>query len=200
MANHHHGLWGYSGTTAAGRELTIQATGIGGPSAARVLGELAASASGALIRIGTLRGPRPTSCAPGDRLVARRGARRRRRRSRALGEPGSRADAALAGALRRPPAPRPAAVASADAAGARRRPGRCIAELAAPRGAARSTSRPRRCWRSARGSESRSRRAGRHRARRRRRDDDAAASGAGSSSARPWPALERSSARRGCGY
>ena len=41
MANHSYGLWGYSGRTGAGHELTIQATGIGGPSAAAVLGELA---------------------------------------------------------------------------------------------------------------------------------------------------------------
>ena len=52
MANHHHGLWGYSGTTAEGGELTIQATGIGGPSAAAVLGELASHGARRLIRIG----------------------------------------------------------------------------------------------------------------------------------------------------
>jgi uridine phosphorylase len=40
MANHHHGLWGYSGTTAAGRPLTVQSTGIGGPSTAAVAAEL----------------------------------------------------------------------------------------------------------------------------------------------------------------
>lgn len=41
MSNHSFGLWGYSSRTRAGRELTIQATGIGGPSAATVLTELA---------------------------------------------------------------------------------------------------------------------------------------------------------------
>ena len=41
MSNHARGLWGYSGRTAAGEELTIQATGMGGPSAALVLADLA---------------------------------------------------------------------------------------------------------------------------------------------------------------
>ena len=52
MSNHHHGLWGYSGSTAAGRQLTIQATGIGGPSAAAVLAELAEHGVRRAIRIG----------------------------------------------------------------------------------------------------------------------------------------------------
>ena len=41
MSNHARGLWGYSGQTPAGRALTIQATGMGGPSAAVVLADLA---------------------------------------------------------------------------------------------------------------------------------------------------------------
>jgi uridine phosphorylase len=41
MSNHAHGLWGYSGETATGRPLTIQATGIGAPSATLVLRDLA---------------------------------------------------------------------------------------------------------------------------------------------------------------
>lgn len=52
MANHSHGLWGYSGRTAAGRELTIQATGIGGPSAVVVVTELAAHGARRAVRIG----------------------------------------------------------------------------------------------------------------------------------------------------
>jgi purine-nucleoside phosphorylase len=40
MSNHAHGLWGYGGRTAEGRELTIQSIGIGGPSSAMVLAEL----------------------------------------------------------------------------------------------------------------------------------------------------------------
>jgi purine-nucleoside phosphorylase len=52
MANHSHGLWGYSGPTAAGSELTIQSTGIGGPSAAAVLLELAGHGVRRAIRLG----------------------------------------------------------------------------------------------------------------------------------------------------
>jgi len=40
MSNHSHGLWGYHGETELGRPLSIQSTGIGGPSAAIVLREL----------------------------------------------------------------------------------------------------------------------------------------------------------------
>ena len=36
MLNHNRGLWGYSGTAADGAPLTIQSTGMGGPSAAIV--------------------------------------------------------------------------------------------------------------------------------------------------------------------
>ena len=55
MANHSHGLWGYSGRTAAGTELTVQSTGIGGPSAAAVLMELATHGVRRAIRIGHAR-------------------------------------------------------------------------------------------------------------------------------------------------
>lgn len=53
MSNHARGLWGYSGLTPAGRELTIQATGMGGPSASVVLGDLAELGVKRAIRIGT---------------------------------------------------------------------------------------------------------------------------------------------------
>lgn len=53
MSNHHRGLWGYTGTTAAGRPLTIQSTGIGGPSAAVVLHELAELGVRRAVRVGT---------------------------------------------------------------------------------------------------------------------------------------------------
>jgi uridine phosphorylase len=68
MANHSHGLWGYSGATAEGRELTIQATGIGGTSAATVLQELTAHGARRAIRLGTAVALEPT-LAPGDRVV-----------------------------------------------------------------------------------------------------------------------------------
>jgi len=53
MSNHARGLWGYSGRTPAGEELTIQATGIGGPSAAVVLADLAKLGVRRAVRIGT---------------------------------------------------------------------------------------------------------------------------------------------------
>jgi uridine phosphorylase len=37
MLNHNRGLWGYSGTAADGLELSIQSTGMGGPSTAIVV-------------------------------------------------------------------------------------------------------------------------------------------------------------------
>jgi len=39
MFNHHRGLWGYTGRAADGELLTIQSTGMGGPSAAIVISE-----------------------------------------------------------------------------------------------------------------------------------------------------------------
>lgn len=53
MSNHARGLWGYSGRTQAGAELTIQATGMGGPSARVVLADLAELGVRRAIRIGT---------------------------------------------------------------------------------------------------------------------------------------------------
>jgi uridine phosphorylase len=53
MFNHHRGLWGYTGIAADGEPLTIQATGMGGPSAAIVTEELIALRARRLVRIGT---------------------------------------------------------------------------------------------------------------------------------------------------
>jgi uridine phosphorylase len=53
MSNHARGLWGYSGATPAGEQLTIQATGMGGPSATVVLADLAELGVRRAIRIGT---------------------------------------------------------------------------------------------------------------------------------------------------
>ena len=58
MSNHSFGLWGYHGETAAGRPLTVQSTGIGGPSAAVVLRELA--------ELGVRRAVRVGACTPLD--------------------------------------------------------------------------------------------------------------------------------------
>jgi uridine phosphorylase len=56
MSNHSRGLWGYSGQTPAGEPLTIQSTGIGGPSAALVLGELGGLGVRRAVRVGTCAG------------------------------------------------------------------------------------------------------------------------------------------------
>ncbi len=53
MLNHHRGLWGYSGIAPDGSPLTVQATGIGGPSAAAVLHELAGLGARRVVRVGT---------------------------------------------------------------------------------------------------------------------------------------------------
>jgi uridine phosphorylase len=53
MSNHNRGLWGYSGETPEGRPLSIQSTGVGGPSAALVLQELAELGVRRAIRVGT---------------------------------------------------------------------------------------------------------------------------------------------------
>lgn len=97
MANHHHGLWGYSGETAAGLALTVQATGIGGPSAVAVLGELADLGARRAIRIGSCTAIDP-ALEPGAVVLPRRalagdGA------SRALGATGAAPEPRLARAL-----------------------------------------------------------------------------------------------------
>jgi uridine phosphorylase len=53
MFNHTRGLWGYTGVARDGEPLTVQATGIGGPSAAIVCEELIALGATRLVRIGT---------------------------------------------------------------------------------------------------------------------------------------------------
>jgi uridine phosphorylase len=53
MFNTRRGLWGYTGTAPDGDELTIQATGMGGPSAAIVVEELLDMGARVLIRTGT---------------------------------------------------------------------------------------------------------------------------------------------------
>jgi purine-nucleoside phosphorylase len=52
MFNHHRGLWGYSGIALDGAPLTVQSTGIGGTSAAVVVGELHALGLRRAVRIG----------------------------------------------------------------------------------------------------------------------------------------------------
>ena len=53
MSNHARGLWGYTGETPEGHPLSIQSTGMGGPSAAIVLQELAELGVRRAIRVGS---------------------------------------------------------------------------------------------------------------------------------------------------
>jgi purine-nucleoside phosphorylase len=68
MSNHSRGLWGYGGRAADGAALTIQSTGMGGPSAAIVLADLAELGVRAAIRVGTCVAIDP-GLAPGDLLA-----------------------------------------------------------------------------------------------------------------------------------
>ena len=97
MLNHHRGLWGYSGPAADGAPLTIQSTGLGGPSAAAVVIELIELGARRMIRIGTAAGLGAT---PLGALVAADAALATDGASRALGA-GERvaADAGLSEAL-----------------------------------------------------------------------------------------------------
>ena len=103
MFNHHRGLWGYTGRAPDGEFLTVQSTGMGGPSAAIVTEELIALGARTLVRIGTCGALAPDlrlgELVVADELIAADGA------SRALGaeerlRPDPDLTAALAGAAR----------------------------------------------------------------------------------------------------
>ena len=71
MFNHHRGLWGYTGPAHLdGEPLTIQSTGMGGPSAAIVLHELIALGARRAIRVGTCGALQPL-LALGDLVIVR---------------------------------------------------------------------------------------------------------------------------------
>jgi DeoD family purine-nucleoside phosphorylase len=53
MFNHHRGLWGYTGIAEDGELLTVQSTGMGGPSAAIVVEELIGLGARRFVRVGT---------------------------------------------------------------------------------------------------------------------------------------------------
>jgi len=100
MLNHHRGLWGYSGPGPDGALLTIQSTGLGGPSAAAVVAELVGLGARRLVRVGTAAGLGDT---PLGALVAVEAAIAGDGASRALGagervEPDRALTAALAAA------------------------------------------------------------------------------------------------------
>ena len=69
MFNHNRGLWGYTGDAPDGQPLTIQATGMGGPSAAIVLAELALLGARRAIRVGTCGALQP-QLALGELVIA----------------------------------------------------------------------------------------------------------------------------------
>jgi DeoD family purine-nucleoside phosphorylase len=120
MFNHHRGLWGYTGTAQDGEPLTIQSTGMGGPSAAIVLHELVTLGARRAIRVGTC-GALDDGLTLGELVVAGE-ALAADGTSRRLGA-GERvaADAGLTRALARSTAreaARPAASATVQAAGA----------------------------------------------------------------------------------
>ena len=69
MFNHNRGLWGYTGIAADGEPLTIQSTGMGGPSAAIVLEELCELGLELAIRVGTC-GALAGVLALGDLVIA----------------------------------------------------------------------------------------------------------------------------------
>jgi uridine phosphorylase len=112
MLNHHRGLWGYSGPAHDGAPLTIQSTGLGGPSAAVVVAELVALGARRLVRLGTAAG---LADMPLGTLVAVESALADDGASRALGA-GARvpADPALCAALAAGDGVQRALVASGD--------------------------------------------------------------------------------------
>jgi uridine phosphorylase len=69
MSNHARGLWGYTGETLEGRALSIQSTGMGGPSAAIVLQELVELGARRAVRVGTC-GALDPGLVHGDLVVA----------------------------------------------------------------------------------------------------------------------------------
>jgi DeoD family purine-nucleoside phosphorylase len=70
MFNHHRGLWGYTGTAADGLPLTVQSTGMGGPSIAIVVAELIDLGLRSAIRVGTA-GALSGGLELGDTVIAR---------------------------------------------------------------------------------------------------------------------------------
>ena len=113
MFNHHRGLWGYSGTARDGSLLTVQSTGMGGPSAAIVVEELIGLGARTLIRIGTcgalVDDLELGTLVPVESAIAADGT------SRALGAEGSvGADAAITSALAEAAGSAPLACVSTD--------------------------------------------------------------------------------------
>lgn len=98
MSNHAHGLWGYWGETAGGRELTVQSLGIGGPSAAMVLAQLAKLGVRRAVQVGTCRALDP-GLELGDLLMVTEAVGSDGVSRKLSGEPALRPDPALGAAL-----------------------------------------------------------------------------------------------------
>jgi uridine phosphorylase len=112
MFNHNRGLWGYTGMALDGAPLTVQSTGVGGPSAAVVAEELCDLGLRCAIRVGTCTAL-AADVVPGE-LVAVREAIAADGVSRALGAPERLAgDDGLTAALA-PQADRAGTIVSAD--------------------------------------------------------------------------------------
>ena len=114
MHNLHRGLWGYTGETPDGRPLSIQSTGMGAPSAAIVMHELAELGAKRAIRVGTT-GALDTSLELGELLRAE-SALGDTGVNRALGSGSERlpADPGLLGRLAAAGAGKPVTVATSD--------------------------------------------------------------------------------------
>ena len=113
MLNARRGLWGYTGTAPDGELVTVQSTGMGGPSAAIVAEELIDLGARTLLRIGTCGALSPELELGG--LLAVREALACDGTSRALGADGPvQADPELTDALVRAGGARPATVVTTD--------------------------------------------------------------------------------------
>jgi uridine phosphorylase len=98
MFNHSRGLWGYTGTAADGEPLTIQSTGLGGPSTAVVLEELCDLGLRTAIGVGPCEALR-ADLALGDLVVASAAVTGDGASAALAGASSVRADAELATAL-----------------------------------------------------------------------------------------------------
>lgn len=113
MSNHNRGLWGYYGETPEGRPLTIQATGIGGPSASLVMQELVELGVRRAIRVGTC-GAVDDGLELGELVVARASLALDGASRRLQGEEVVEADPALTDALGRAAGIEPSLIATVD--------------------------------------------------------------------------------------
>ena len=65
MSHLSRGLWGYRGITEGGLELTVQATGVGGPSAVAVISDLAGMGVRRIVRLGSCTATGPDAAGDG---------------------------------------------------------------------------------------------------------------------------------------